>query len=254
MPSKVTAARASLVGSTLAAFSLLVACSSDESPSSTFVSAFCDRLTPCCQPTPGSQGTPGSGCKTFYSLFGGSSFDSAKGDACLAEIDAHRAQPAFCSQVSALAPSCDQAFKKNTGKKTLGEPCTKRSECAPSSEGDVTCDPAGSSATATCKLRLPGKSGDTPCAGTRRGLATSFSGGSDANRAYVCDVATGSWCNVKSGACDQTRAIGDDCTGATESCAAGAECSFSTKKCAATTVPPGASVDPSLLLVCSSSD
>lgn len=247
------------VGVSIAAGLVLLGACKDDPPVNAFIDEYCGSLTTCCAPKkPGEEGgAPGSGCKSFYSFFGGSSYVEAKGDACLAEIRANRADPTFCSRVSQLAPSCGQAFASNTGSKPLGAECNTSRECAPSNEGKVECN-FGAGNASICKLELPGKEGDTPCAQTRNGAITQGSSAGEV-RSYVCDLAAGLYCNLTSRACERTKAVGEACTSTGSSFMCGADGSCSSGKCAAKTPSSSGSGtspfnDPSLLFVCSSTD
>lgn len=228
---------------------LLACSSSDDGPATGFIDQYCDLLVPCCSSgtvgTSPSSGPPGSGCREVYGVFTTSSkFDAAKGDSCLAEIRAHKAEPTFCSQVSSVAPSCATVFTGSTsgGTKQPGEACAKSSECAPSPEGKVDCSTAN-----TCQLLIDGKEGDTPCSATKIGSATSFSG--HPPRSFVCDTGKGLYC-AKAGACARTKNVGDACD-FSESYACGAN-SCSAGKCVERPPSSSSGLDLSLLFVCAS--
>jgi hypothetical protein len=234
---------------------VLVACSSDKSSSNAFIEQYCSLLRPCCQPsTTGAGGAdPGSGCVAFYSLFGGGAYDAATGDACLDEIRAHQSELTFCSNVPALAPSCDKALaSKSGGTKAPGETCSSSRDCAPSSDGKVTCTFGATGDMSICQLVIDGKAGDSPCIGTKSGSITNKSGSGPAPaRGFTCNLANDVWCNAKSGACEATRNVGDACaSGDPGSCGAKGECSA--MKCVTATPSTTAPImDPSLLIVCS---
>jgi hypothetical protein len=232
---------------------VLVACSSDKSSSNAFIEEYCSLLRPCCQPST-TGGEPGSGCVTFYSLFGAGTYDAASSDACLAEIRAHQSEMTFCSNVPALAPSCDKALasKSSGGTKAPGETCSSSRDCAPSSEGKVSCAFGATGDMSICQLVIDGKAGDSPCIGTKSGGVTNTSGsGPTPARGFTCNLANDVWCNAKSGACEATRNIGDACSsGDLGACGANHECSA--MKCVASTPSTTAPImDPSLLIVCS---
>ncbi len=240
----------------LAPVAVLAACSSDKnSGSSAFIQQYCSLLKPCCQPST-SGGDPGSGCVGFYSFFA-SNVDAALGDACLAEIRTHQGEMTFCSNVAALTPSCDKALSASTttGTKGPGETCSSSRDCAPSSEGKVSCEFGSSAQTPMCQLVIDGKAGDAPCIGTKTGpFTTGFASGTNPppSRGFVCDLAKNVWCNDKSGACEATRNLGDACMiSENGACGATGECG-SSDKCVAKTPSTGApAMDPSLLIVCS---
>ncbi len=247
--------RAGFIAAVVAGLTVLSACGDDPSPEEAFVDDYCDSLKPCCPASKPDQGSPGSGCKPFYSQFGGSGYDQAKGDACLGEIRAHLAEANFCQRVSQLAPTCRKVFSPNSGTKQPGESCEIDRDCAASSEGEARCRPQKSGGGDRCVLEIAGKEGDTPCLGTGIGSTTNYSDGAEATRGFVCNLRSGVWCN-KSKGCERTKAIGEACTTGTSVYECGESAVCFPNKCVAK-APPGSSssaIDPSLLIVCSTTE
>ena len=257
-----------LVISMLAPLAVLAACSSSSSSSSSsnaFIEQYCSLLRPCCQASTGAG--DGSGCVDFYSLFFGGQIDAATSDACLAEIHAHQNEMTFCSKVSSLTPSCQKVFSPKQGTALPGETCHTSSDCAPSTEGTVSCElvtsrppdpstPPSSSPAEICQVQIDGKLGDTPCIGTKHDSFISLNDLSPSpGRAFVCDLAKNLWCNSKNHTCEATLKLGDACTfDGGEACGADANCGTG-DKCVANppstqpTKPPA--MDGSLFVVCS---
>ena len=222
--------------------------SSGGSSSQSFLAAFCNLAAPCCSKV--NQPTDGAYCRSIYAALSGSStYDATKGNACLAEMQAQSSTPAFCDNPTTKAPSCNGVYKKGTGgggggAAQPGDLCTKDSDCASPSEGSVHCASTynGNAVTKSCQVELDGKAGDTPCLSTRDGNITSSGGSSSSSgdagptkppaKGYVCDVANGVYCSLKTKACEAVHEIGGDCEGFdTYACVKAAYCDFSAKKC-----------------------
>jgi hypothetical protein len=109
-------------------------------------------------------------------------------------------------------------------------------DCAPSSEGMVVCEfgtnPMGGEIR-QCQVQIPGKAGDTPCVGTIDGNFTDFTGSYLPPKGYLCDVASGIYCDTTSMSCTALAMTGQSCTGSTR-CVVGDYCDFTMSKCAAT--------------------
>lgn len=225
------------------------ACSSSSSSgASDFVGQYCDLEMPCCAKA--GLSTNGSQCRAFLGAFtNSSSYDAAKGDACLKEMRAAQSNPDFCTGSSSLAPSCNGVFATSGGgTKKPGEACDTDSNCATSSQGKVRCassyDSKGAR-TSVCQLQIPGKEGDAPCGGTIDGNSTYFSGSSSSGappaQIFTCDVKDGIYCkssfatDAPPASCTRIAAIGAACEGSSSSyaCVKGAYCDFVTSTCKA---------------------
>jgi hypothetical protein len=239
-----------------------VATSNDTSSADGFITAYCDQFMPCCTRV----GLTGNDalCRAFVTAFAPAySYNAAAGDACLSEIRAAAGSPTFCEMKSTNAPSCRHVFS-TTGTSLPGTPCQKTEECAPSTEGKVSCASVykNGAEIRKCQVELEGSAGDGPCIGTVDGNITSYtSNTSDViPRGYLCDVENGimcdsasqkctalaqvgapcssssgcvktAYCDFSSHACAQRKAAGTNCTGASGQCEAGAYCDTTQKLC-----------------------
>lgn len=222
--------------------------SSDAGSASGFVSSYCQAFTPCCQKA--GKPTDGASCRAFIGAFTASeTYDPVAGQQCLDAVHAASSQPDFCTNSSSSLDSsaCANVFKSTSGgTKAPGDTCSQDSECAPSTEGKVTCAThfeTGGGQTRKCQLSIVGKEGDAPCIGTKNGNVTSYSSSSNAtppDRGYVCDVANGIACDSTTNECTHIGAVGEDCsTNALYGCVATAYCDSASKKCVAR-LPEGA--------------
>jgi hypothetical protein len=203
-----------------------------------FIAQYCAEFAPCCAKV--GRPTDGAVCRAFIGAFAPPNYDPAAADQCLAEVHAAASAPTFCDAPnSASAPSCNKVFGMNTGSAKPGDACTQDNDCAPSAEGKVRCASLFKNGTEIrkCQVQIAGKAGDSPCAGTVDGNITYFSGSLNQTdilpRAYLCDVATGVYCDGTSGACVAIGKVGDPCNSSTGQyvCEKTAYCDSATKTC-----------------------
>jgi hypothetical protein len=218
--------------------------SSVASTSSSFCQQYCDLLVPCCS-TINKTGDSNKCQQLFSALAGSATYDSAKGSKCLDELRTAQSSPTFCNMDSSVAPDCSGVLAQGGGgTKQPGEPCTADTDCATQTDGKVTCatsfDSKTGAETKVCQDQIDGKEGDTPCAGTKDGNTTSFSGsgtqGPPPARAYICDVANGLYCDGTSLKCTKIQDVGGACStsGSTQyACVKTAYCDFTKKQCVA---------------------
>jgi hypothetical protein len=223
-----------------------VACSSGSSGSSCvtstkegFVATYCDAFAPCCAKA--GRPTDGMTCRAFLGAFAVGTYDPVQGQKCANEIQAAKSNPAFCdtSSNSNLAPSCKNVLSSSGGGGAAkpGDTCTKDSDCASSSEGDVHCASVFTSGATIkkCQVVSVGKEGSTPCVATIDGNVTSWVTSFDAKdvipKGFSCDRAAGLFCDSKTTTCIKLGAVGDACS-SSSACSTGAFCDFSTSKCA----------------------
>ena len=205
-----------------------------------FIAKYCAEFSPCCAKA--GRPTDGAACRAIFGALTPPGYDPAAGNACLAEVQAAASSPTFCDNTGNVpAPSCDMVFAKTGGTLQPGAPCTQDAECALSAEGKVICASLykNGAEIRKCQVQIAGKSGDSPCAGTVDGNITFFSGSSTATdvapKAYLCDVATGVYCDSSTEACVAIGQIGDMCSANSGSygCVKTAYCDSVTKTCTA---------------------
>jgi hypothetical protein len=214
------------------------------SDSQSFIEQFCVLLAPCCGQI--NKPTDGAFCKAIYGgLLGKAQYDSAKGNACLSELQAASSSTTFCTNPTSGTMSCNGAFMNAGGGGAVqpGDLCTNDTDCATPPQGSVRCasNYTGNAVTKACQVSLPGKLGDTPCLGTRDGSTTYYSGSlptgdagtKPAAQGYLCDVADNTYCNNK-GVCTAIADVGGACDGSsTYACVKTAYCDYASKKCVA---------------------
>jgi hypothetical protein len=210
----------------LACLPLLVA-ACGKSDAEKFADAYCAEIAKCCVQA----GTAGNG-EVCHFLFSGGSYNATAGNACLAEMKSQVAAGTFCSGGSSSA-TCNTVFGTgSTGTKKPGDTCDQDSDCAPSTEGTVTCASLYTNGAwiHKCQVRVQGKAGDGPCLGTQDGDVFSSSGTSAATdlptQGYVCDTADGVECS--SGTCVALAAVGQSCSYASD-CVRSAYCDRSSR-------------------------
>jgi hypothetical protein len=179
-----------------------------------FVAAYCARAEACCAqaglPRPAS-------CATALAASPGT-FRAGMASACLAALSASCA--GFASQ------SCDRVFSAVTATRHRGDACASDDECLLSSDGTVKC------AAGHCQFTVPGKPGDSPCAGTASGqLTIPIASLPTAPTAYLCRIEEGVFCSDDSGACTVTKPAGAACASFGE-CGAGQYCQDPAGRCA----------------------
>lgn len=219
-----------------------------------FIADLCATLAPCCAQM--NKPTDGATCRaTYTSITAVEAYDPVKGSACLNELHAAQSSSDFCTTFTAKGASCKGAFKRMrsssaTGAKPAGQPCTDDSECAPSTEGDVSCAShfTNGAETKTCQIEAQGKEGDKPCNETRDGTSVSFSSGPvlpDAgppvipSKSFYCDVSDGLYCNGTTVTCSKIQGVGGPCSSfGNDGCTKDAYCDYQTKSCVAR-VPVG---------------
>lgn len=217
------ASRLSFTFSLLISASTLAACGGSESDedqqkeaSSAFISEYCEILATCCTVT--ARPFDQKNCRNFlgYSA-AGATFDADAADACLAEsraLDCSRADTASQSEDS----PCDRVYAKDgKGGAGLGETCEFDQDCAPSTEGKVSCASRfeNDEWISSCQVKLAGKQGDGPC-------VTANASATPAPRVYECDAAL--YCDTDTEKCTQRPAVGEACDGS-DQCEATAYCS-----------------------------
>lgn len=211
------------------------ACGGDDSGAGNqdeFISQVCAEFAGCCQ-TAGLR-ADGAQCRALYGASGSAGgYDQAAATACLQEVRA--LGESKCDFVASATPSCSRVFAAG-GRAQPGEACEDEGDCAPSSEGQVTCasDFVNDATVRQCQVRLPGVVGSTPCVGTVQGSIT-FSLGNDGlpPKGYLCDTADGLLCDSQSGACRALGALGETCSGGSYSCILSAYCDLASGTCKA---------------------
>ncbi len=222
--------------------------------SAEFAKQYCALYQPCCA----SAGYPAgdqAGCRSF---FGGLPVtDAAAAQQCLDDLTAESSDPGFCHFETPQPASCAKAYPQTSqhGTKKPGQACDTTSDCAPQTNGDVTCLPG--SASSICQVAVHAQVGQA-CQGTVDGNLTMITGDSSGTAVPYCyrsegvfcagdatcqallDVGgacadygackDGAWCD--SGTCAPRVAVGGACTG-TEACVDGAYCdNFPSGSCA----------------------
>jgi hypothetical protein len=212
------------------------------STSSAFLTQLCDAFTPCCSAT-GKQGDTNKCAAAYGVLTDGMKYDATAASKCLDEVHAASANPAFCTGGGSPTPSCKSVFVDGpgvNGTKAPGDACNESSDCAASSEGNVTClssyttNGTDSSETRICQLQIDGNEGDAPCIGTKDGnVSFGDASSSPPAKGYVCDLAKGVGCSSKTHACTKIPVTGEPCAtdSGTSPCAATAYCDLATSTC-----------------------
>jgi hypothetical protein len=126
---------------------LAIACSPGcgKSDSEKFVDSYCAEVAKCC----GQEGKAADGktCHNLMTVFSAAgTYNSANGDACLAEMRSETSTGTFCAQLNAGSSAsssspCDAVFgNASTGSKKVGETCDFDFDCATPSTGQVGCN------------------------------------------------------------------------------------------------------------------
>jgi hypothetical protein len=124
---------------------LAIACASGcgKSDSEKFVDSYCAEVAHCC----GQEGKAADGktCHDLMTVFSAAgSYNSANGDACLAEMRSEVSTGTFCAHLtsgssSSSSSACDAVFgNASTGTKKVGESCSFDFDCA--GTGQVGCN------------------------------------------------------------------------------------------------------------------
>lgn len=182
-----------------------------KSDSEKFNDAYCAEVAKCC----GQAGMSADGkmchqMMSFAASYG--SYNSAAGDACLAEMQAQVSAGTFCSGSDTSSDSpCDAVYgSESSGNKQVGEQCDFDDDCAGGKEGKATCVYDFDSGVGTCQAL-----GDVgaPCTST-------------------FDCVDSAYCDYDSDLCAARVAAGGACTLGSE-CLDGYYCPSSTYQCTA---------------------
>lgn len=173
--------------------------------SADFAAQYCALLKPCCAEV----GLPASdqqGCRAFVGAV--PIQDSSAAQQCLEEVRAQTQVPGFCDDPGTLSesPACNRAFPQSHGSKAPGEPCTTDSDCAASSEGEVSCR------IQICQLAKHSAAGEA-CIGEIRGRMTIYFGGDSTPTIALCDRADSLFCDAGAH-CATLQSAGGACAGA----------------------------------------
>ncbi len=200
-----------------------------------FIAQYCDLYRPCCVKAGYSDDT--SSCRALLGALAQGTYSPPAGDTCLNDVRAAQNQPDYCSKG---APSCKQAFSVASGTAKPGEACSKTSDCAPSSEGEIDCygsfssgSSSGGSETRKCVIISTGKEGDA-CVGTIDGSVRSGFGSSDpsATKLTYCDKKDNLDCDYSAKKCVRIQEAGGPCS-SQDTCVKTTYCDFTTKLCTA---------------------
>lgn len=231
--------------SVLAAAPFVVfACSDDDpSPISQFAEAYCDLMMPCCREA-GLNSNP-QNCRMWISWAGSdSSFDEAKGNACLAAMRAASSKPEFCTLEDDVVEddgACSEVFT-SVGTVQPGGACEWDEDCAGSPEGPGECRSydEGQERFSMCIIAADGRAGDAPCIATRNGSITFYEYTDKPPLfAYICDEANGVHCDKvgETYTCVARPVLGEPCSNF-ESCVQTAYCDPVSDTCVER-LPPG---------------
>jgi hypothetical protein len=185
---------------------------------SAFAARYCALLAPCCPDQ--------DRCRQAVEAM--SPYQAAMAGACLETV---RAAPQLCTRgFAAAAPICQRVFAAKVATQRLGQPCVQNEDCLLSPQGPVRC--AGPGGMGRCQVVLPGVAGSTPCVATSGGPLTVPGGDptSTAIMGYLCDVASGLWCDDMSGKCLTSKTTGAPCTSFGE-CGPTGRCDDGSGKC-----------------------
>jgi hypothetical protein len=213
-----------------------VACSSKSGGNeSSFVQQFCALVTPCCAAA--GLSTTGDQCDLLATTAtSGSGYSESTAQACLSAAQAEQTAGTFCTTLGGDIGSCTQVFQQGSGSVQPGQPCQEDADCAPAAGGGAACfdvgvvEDAGASTGAVCVQTTAGQAGQGPCIGTQEGDVTSYAWtgtGAAPTTAYVCSIATGSYCDAASQKCVALAAVGQPCT-SDSTCVTSAYCNSST--------------------------
>jgi hypothetical protein len=233
--------RVGLGGALWALSAFAGACSSGSAQGKTlsadeFIAAWCAAYAPCCEAA--GQPTDGAQCRAFYGAYlPRQDLDASAADACLDEL---RAKPDKCS-AEIDTPTCSRLFASTSGTQQAGESCDSDSDCALPDVGSAWCESDSLGAAYQCQVQLPGMAGSAPCIATKSGDITvyAYAQAELVPSGYICDVASGLFCDESSRACQPLYEVGASCSPNTFCCVASAYCDRFESKCKAR-VPTGA--------------
>jgi hypothetical protein len=233
-----------------------------------YAHAVCDNVAGCCQKA--GLGYDANACMTSVQGIiqgllvnpanaAGATYDpNAAGD-CLAQV---RAAVETCSTSTSSKNALDSACQRvYAGKSQPGGTCTSSVDCAPTTDGTVTCEiwsssgsDGGSQSGSQCQVRKTPKGGE-PCGGTTSGGAPPTVVGAcefGESDTFTCDYQThtcqprgaiGATCEstdncvttayCTNGSCAARVGVGGACDGFSDSCDATSRCDQSTKQCVA---------------------
>ena len=176
-----------------------------------FADSYCAAVAKCC----GQEGkaTNGKACHDLMTLAGtAGTYNSANGNACLAEMRSEVSAGTFCARLNSTSSSsssspCDAVFgDASTGSKKVGESCDFDFDCATPSTGEVGCN------LGTCTVLL--------AAG---GACT-----------FTAECVHAAFCDSSQNVCAARVAAGGTCTGSDSAeCVDGYYCPSSPKQCTA---------------------
>lgn len=208
-------------------------CSGDPSPEEKFVDAYaalvCPSVKTCC-----AESLPANfDCNRVFSSRPLTGYDDAKGQACLAAVEAE-ADP--CARIA--VPACSsvlggeeesEAFPAEDGK-AEGEACESMFDCASPAGGDADCRPAVEGGEDVCIVEYRGAEGDACSSSCTRpaGGGRSCSGplpGPPGTRHALCDSADNLRCDFDTLKCVPLSSAGQECLGNSD-CAQGLVCAF----------------------------
>jgi hypothetical protein len=237
-----------------------LACTGDPSGRESFMTAYCDLLQPCCAGS--SLPADGAQCRALLdATLPGTAFDVRAGDSCLAGMRASSTDDRCQGVDEQTARACDRVFvsppRAPRGRKPPGERCDHVDDCAPSDEGQVTCEQhfTASGRSRICQVQIRGREGDGPCLYTvpDRFFASPYpvviavtqvfsrgqSSESPPPRTYLCYVADGLRCDdsptpgqssaVDDSLCVKLTPVGADCTSG--ACVGDAFCEPTARTC-----------------------
>jgi hypothetical protein len=211
----------------LMAFPILSCLACGKSDAEKFADTFCGEVSKCCR----ERGMSGDSqiCKMFLSTAQG--YNASAGEACLAEVKAQAAAGTFCQSTSSDSSPCKSVYSSGSGKGKPGEVCSTDSDCAKSSEGQVTCASilVNDDWKRMCQVWIAGKAGDA-CVGTQDGDGYGGSGDNTLPRITMCKISDGLRC--AEGSCVPLSAVGASCSW-TSDCVRSAYCDSTRNKCAA---------------------
>ena len=226
---------------------------------SQFAESYCALLKPCCLEA-GLPAAEQASCKFFFGTV--PVRDGVAAEKCLADYQERAQSAMFCDTVlTADRPaSCESAFYSNEptpGTAQPGESCTVDSDCAPSTRGDVRCNPSQGGGQ-TCQVKLHAAAGD-PCVGeVFESGATLTTGDAPGPEAKFCYRADGVYCDqgvcraisdtggpcsstdgcsdadyCDEGTCAPRLGVGSPCPGSSRACDEASYCAFPDDVCVA---------------------
>lgn len=210
-------------------------------PIDSFIAQYCDLHQPCCAKA--GKAYDQAKCRAFFTAFTAeATYDPGKGQQCLDAARTEASGGAFCE--TGLSDAADATCKgvftagPSGGTKKPGEPCELDSECASSAEGERNCGSsyANGATTRQCQILVRGKEGED-CVGEKTETTTSVSGSLDGpppERAVLCYIADGLFCDSKTKKCSKIQDVGGPCDSfSSRACVEAAFCDTTEKKCVA---------------------